>query len=234
LVRHPLPLGQIAILLPCLIGGLSSASRADAPASLLHLPACPAFNTALWRDFPGPRQAVEFAGRTLHIPINLPDYQNDGDQVGSELQFIFRVRSGGKMSFAQNWEVENTHKDPVVEITVTNIPRAIDSPAFVKNMKNTYDSMHDETIWNMPVEEWDSRFNDHMYYVPNAVPPLTVVCQDRWPKYEGPFFPWCTSYQRAWRGASLTYYLSETFFDYLPVIDSCIYQMLDDFAADRR
>jgi hypothetical protein len=35
-------------------------------------------------------------------------------------------------------------------------------------------------------------------------------------------------------GATLKYRLSETFFDDLPVIDSCIYQMLDDFAADRR
>jgi hypothetical protein len=234
LIRHLLPLRRIAFILPCLIGGLSSASKADAPAPLLHLPACPATNTALWRHLPGPRETVEFAGRTLHIPINLPAYQDDGDAVGSELQFTFRIRSGGQMTFAQNWDAENAHNDPVVEITVTNVISAIDSPTFVDSTQFMYDSVHDKTIWHMPAEEWDSSYNSHMYYIPNADPPLTVVCQDRWPNYEGAFFPWCKSYQRAWSGASLTYYLSETFFPDIPVIDACIYQMLDDVAAGRR
>lgn len=220
---------RIAVL--AALGVLSGSGVAASAPSTVALPACPAATRDLWLH-KGVGQ-YSLGGRIWTLPQIAFVRPPQNDKPGGAIDIAFRIRQGAIFTSAAGWDPNHYNSDPLIEIHIRSL--GSDSPPgdtkLAAEIRSSADGPTDLiALWGLKVDATYGVLNRIIYHALNGNLPILMVCQGRFPDYNGPFFPACEGFQAVYPHAAMEYRFSANYLIDVPRIVSCINTMIDDLS----
>ena len=188
-------------------------------------------SASIWRNVSGPKETVIIAGRTLHIPVNLPQYHHLVEGDTASVWFRFHIKPDGNLALGGEDDSLGDIWTYLLDFYIIEKPRALDDLATTKILLGTYGLPPPPRVRSKQGIFTVFHSEDNNVYIEDgSAPYLAFSCANKPGGYTGPWFPACQGYRRPWQGARLNYVFGKPFVAVSPTINACISAMLEDFS----